>query len=476
MPEKTGRLNVQFRPIVRQSDKKHLLNLELTARGYMFDGMVTLSGCDKTIPASVMALARVNVPGLMLYGGSIMPGHLHGKDITIVDVFEAVGARAAGKINDEQLHEVEVAACPGPGACGGQFTANTMVTAFEALGISPMNGNGTPAMDPHKRDVARACGRLVVELVQRDIRPRSFITRASLENAVACVAASGGSTNAVLHLLAVAREADVPFTIDDIERVSRATPLIGDLKPGGRYVAPDMYAAGGMGILLRRLIEGGLAHGECPTVTGKTLAEECAAARETPGQPVVRDLATPIKPFGGLVILKGNLAPEGAVVKIAGYERTYHRGPARIFEREEDSFKAVEAGAVQPGDVVVIRYEGPRGGPGMREMLHVTAALNGTGIDEQVALLTDGRFSGGTHGLMVGHVAPEAAMGGPIAALREGDIVVIDIEKRRLDVELDDETIAARLAAWTPPAPRYTRGVMAKYAATVGSAAQGAVT
>jgi len=347
---------------------------------------------------------------------------------------------------------------------------------FEAMGISPMGSNSVPAVAEAKPEVARACGRLVVDLVRRDVRPRSFITRDSLENAVAATAASGGSTNAVLHLLALAHEAGVEFTIDDIERVSRATPLLADLKPGGRYVANDMYEAGGVGILVRRLIEGGFVHGEASTVTGRTLAQEAAAAREKPGQPVVHELADPIKPFGGLVILKGNLAPDGAVLKIAGHERTYHRGPARIFDREEDSFKAVEAGAIQPGDVIVIRYEGPRGGPGMREMLHVTAALNGSGIDHEVALLTDGRFSGGTHGLMVGHVAPEAAVGGPIAALREGDIVVIDVEARRLDVELDNGAIAQRLREWRAPAPRYTSGVMAKYAKLVGSAAAGATT
>jgi dihydroxy-acid dehydratase len=451
-------------------------SIELTARGYFFDGLVAISGCDKTIPGTVMALARVNRPALMLYGGSILPGRHRGRDITIVDVFEAVGARAAGRIDDEELHAIECAACPGAGACGGQFTANTMATAFEALGISPMGANTVPAMDPGKAEVARACGRLVVELVERDVRPRSFVTRESLENAVAVVAASGGSTNAVLHLLALAREADIAFTLDDIECVSRATPLLADLKPGGRFVASDMHQAGGVGILTRRLLEGGYLHGDCPTVTGRTLAQESARASEAPGQVVVRELDRPIKPFGGLVILKGNLAPEGAVLKIAGNERLYHRGPARVFDREEDAFAAVAAGDILPGDVVVIRYEGPRGGPGMREMLGVTAALNGAGLGESVALLTDGRFSGGTHGLMVGHVAPEAAVGGPIAALREGDVVVFDIDARRLDVELDAATIAQRLAGWTEPAPHYTRGVMAKYARLVGSAAQGAVT
>ena len=451
-------------------------SIELTARAYFFDGLVAISGCDKTIPGTVMALARVNRPGLMLYGGSILPGRHDGRDITIVDVFEAVGARAAGRIDDDELHAIECAACPGAGACGGQFTANTMATAFEAMGISPMGSNSVPALDARKPEVARACGRLVLDLIERDLRPRALVTRDSLENAVAAVAASGGSTNAVLHLLALAREADVEFTIDDIERVSRATPLLADLKPGGRFVASDMHAAGGVGILTRRLLEGGHLHGDCPTVTGRTIGEESLRAPETPGQVVVRPLDRPLKPFGGLVILKGNLAPDGAVLKIAGHERTYHRGPARVFDCEEDAFAAVTGERIRPGDVVVIRYEGPRGGPGMREMLGVTAALNGAGLGESVALLTDGRFSGGTHGLMVGHVAPEAAVGGPIAALREGDVVVFDVEGRRLDVELDAAEIARRLAAWIEPAPRYTRGVMAKYARLVGSAALGAVT
>ncbi len=451
-------------------------SIELTARAYFFDGLVAISGCDKTIPGTVMALARVNRPGLMLYGGSILPGRHDGRDITIVDVFEAVGARAAGRIDDEELHAIECAACPGHGACGGQFTANTMATAFEAMGISPLGANSVPALDARKPEVARACGRLILDLIARDVRARSFVTRASLENAVAAVAASGGSTNAVLHLLALAHEADVEFTIDDIERVSRATPLLADLKPGGRFVASDMHAAGGVGILTRRLLEAGALHADCPTVTGRTIGEESLGVRETPGQEVVRDLARPLKPFGGLVILRGNLAPDGAVLKIAGHERLYHRGPARVFDCEEDAFAAVTHGSIRAGDVIVIRYEGPRGGPGMREMLGVTAALNGAGLGESVALLTDGRFSGGTHGLMVGHVAPEAAAGGPIAALEEGDVVVFDIAARRLDVLVDATSIADRLAAWTPPPPRYTRGVMAKYARLVGSASNGAVT
>lgn len=451
-------------------------SIELTGRGYMFDGVVALSGCDKTIPATVMALARLDRPGLMLYGGSIMPGHFQGRDVTIQDVFEAVGARAAGRMTDEELYALECAACPGAGACGGQFTANTMATAFEAMGISPLGSGTVPALAEEKAEVARACGRLAVALVERDLRPSRIITRQALENAIATVMASGGSTNAVLHLLAVAREAGVPLEIDDFDAISRETPLLADLKPGGRYVALDLHRAGGLGVLLQRLLAAGRLHGDALTVTGRTIAEEAAAARETPDQPVVRPLDAPLKPSGGLAILHGNLSPEGCVLKLVGHERTYHRGPARVFDREEDAFAAAQAGRIVAGDVVVIRYEGPRGGPGMREMLGVTAALSGAGLGETVALLTDGRFSGATHGLMAAHVAPEAAVGGPIAAVRDGDTVVIDLANRRLDVELDDATIAARLREWTPPAPRYTRGVFAKYAQIVGSAAQGAVT
>ncbi|MBX6364971.1 MAG: dihydroxy-acid dehydratase [Gemmatimonadetes bacterium] len=451
-------------------------SIELTARGYMFDGLVALSGCDKTIPATVMALARLDRPGLMLYGGSILPGRYAGRDVTIQDVFEAVGARAAGRMSDDELHALECAACPGAGACGGQFTANTMATAFEAMGISPLGSGTVPALAEEKAEIARACGRLVVALVEQDLRPSRIITRPALENAIATVMASGGSTNAVLHLLAVAREAGVPLDIDDFDRVSRETPLLADLKPGGRYVARDLHEAGGLGVLLQRLLAAGRLHGDALTVTGRTIAEEAAAARETPGQRVIRPLDVPLKPSGGLAILHGNLSPEGCVLKLVGHERTYHRGPARVFDREEDAFAAVQAGRIVAGDVVVIRYEGPRGGPGMREMLGVTAALNGAGLGETVALLTDGRFSGATHGLMAAHVAPEAAVGGPIAAVREGDTIVIDLANRRLDVELDDAELAARLREWTPPAPRYTRGVFAKYAQTVGSAAKGAVT
>jgi dihydroxy-acid dehydratase len=451
-------------------------SIELMGLGYFFDGIIALSGCDKTIPGTVMALARLNRPGLMLYGGSILPGRYDGRDITIQDVFEAVGARAAGHITDQQLHDIECAACPGAGACGGQFTANTMATAFEAMGISPVGSGGVPALDPDKRAVAHACGRRVVELVQEDLKPRDIITREAIENAAAAVVASGGSTNAVLHLLAVAHDAGVRFTIDDIERISRATPLLADLKPGGRFVAADLHRAGGVGIIIRQLLETDGFHGECPTVTGRTIREEAARAAETPAQEVVRTCAAPLKPFGGLVILKGNLAPEGAVLKVAGHERTFHRGPARIFECEEDAFEAVTTARINEGDVVVIRNEGPRGGPGMREMLGVTAALAGAGLGPSVALLTDGRFSGATHGLMAGHVAPEAAVGGPIAALHDGDIVVIDVENRSIDVELSDAVLSDRLRTWSPPPPRYSSGVMAKYARLVGSAATGAVT
>jgi len=450
-------------------------SVELMARGYMFDGIVALSGCDKTIPGTVMALARLNRPALMLYGGSIMPGRFQDRDVTIQDVFEGVGAAAAGRMSEQELHELECAACPGAGACGGQFTANTMATAFEALGISPMSSGTLPALHEDKADVARRCGRLVVDLIERDLRPRDIITRASLRVATAVVAASGGSTNAVLHLLAVAREAGVPFTIDDFAAWSAETPLLADLKPGGRFVAADLHQAGGVRLILQRLIAGGLP-ADLPTVSGLTLAEEAAQAREQPGQQVVRPLDRPLKASGGIVVLKGSLAPEGCVVKVAGHERVYHRGPARVFEREEDAFAAVQGGQIRPGDVLVIRYEGPRGGPGMREMLAVTSALAGAGLKEQVALLTDGRFSGATHGLMAGHVAPEAAVGGPIAAVREGDVVVFDVPNRRLDLEISAEELARRLARWSPPVPPYPGGVMGKYARLVGSASEGAVT
>ncbi len=451
-------------------------SIELSGRGYLFDGLVALSGCDKTIPGTVMALARLDRPSLMLYGGSIMPGRHDGKDVTIQDVFEGVGAAAAGRITDEELYELECSACPGAGACGGQFTANTMATAFEVMGISPLGSGSVPAMAPEKTDVARACGRLVLDLVRADLRPSHVITRESLENAARAVVASGGSTNAVLHLLAVARETGVPFDIDDIESLSTGTPLLADLKPGGRFVATDLHRAGGVELIARRLLDGGLLYGDALTVTGRPLSEELADVCEAPRQQVVRTVDDPLKPAGGLVILKGNLAPDGCVLKVAGHERTYHRGPARVFECEEDAFAAVQAGEIREGDVVVIRYEGPRGGPGMREMLGVTAALVGAGLGDAVALLTDGRFSGATRGLMVGHVAPEAAAGGPIAVVEEGDIVVFHVEERRLDLDLPDLELADRLRAWTAPPPRYETGVMAKYARLVGSAAEGAVT
>lgn len=451
-------------------------SIELMTRGYMFDGIIALSGCDKTIPGTVMALARLNTPSLMLYGGSIAPGLFRGREVSIQDVFEGVGAAASGRISDADLHELECAACPGAGACGGQFTANTMATAFEAMGISPMGSGTVPALAADKADVARRCGETVVSLVLNDVRPRSIITKESLRTATAMVAATGGSTNAALHLVAVAREAEVDFTIDDFDRVCEETPLLADMKPGGRYFATDMHEAGGVRVVLQRLIEGNHISPDLPTVSGKSVREEAAEARETPGQPVIRSLSNPIKKSGGLVIMKGSLAPEGAVIKVAGHERVYHRGPARVFEREEDAFAAVQDNRIQEGDILVIRYEGPRGGPGMREMLGVTSALAGSGLKEHVALLTDGRFSGATHGLMAGHVAPEAAVGGPIAAVREGDMIVFDVLKKRIDLEVEPEEIARRLADWSPPPPRYAVGVMAKYARLVGSASEGAVT
>jgi dihydroxy-acid dehydratase len=451
-------------------------SIELVARGHMFDGVIAMSGCDKTIPGCVMALARLDIPGLMLYGGTIMPGQFRGKDVTIQDVFEAVGAHAAGDMTDEDLNELEGVASPGAGACGGQYTANTMATAFEVLGISPMGSGMVPAEDGKKGQVAEDCGRLVVELVNRDFRPSSVITREALENAIAGVAATGGSTNAVLHLLAIANEAGVELSIDDFDEVSRRTPLIADLKPGGRFVALDMYRAGGMRLVVKRLLEAGLLHGDVPTVTGKTLAEEAESADEAEGQQVIRPLEQPIQETGGLAILRGNLAPEGCVVKLAGHERRSHRGPARVFESEEDAFKAVAASEIKPGDVVVIRNEGPAGGPGMREMLHVTAALVGEGLGEEVALLTDGRFSGATHGLMAGHVAPEALHGGPIAAVRDGDIIEFDVPARELRVELSEDEIRERVAAYESPPPPFRSGVLAKYARQVRSASEGAIT
>jgi dihydroxy-acid dehydratase len=451
-------------------------SIELVARGHLFDGVVALSGCDKTIPGTVMALARLNVPSLMLYGGSIMPGQFQGHDVTIQDVFEAVGKHASGRMTNAELKDLEDHACPGPGACGGQFTANTMAIAFEFLGISPMGRNGVPAMDDRKDDVAFDCGKLVMDLLKQDLRPRRIITRKSLENAIAAVATTGGSTNAVLHLLAIARETGLKLTIDDFDRINRKVPLLADLKPGGRFAAADLYAAGGTTLVAKRLLDAGLLHGNQPTVTGRTIGEEAKHASETPGQQVLRPLSDPIKPTGGLVILKGNLAPEGCVVKVAGHSMTHFRGPAKVFDREEDAFVAVKARQIKAGDVVVIRYEGPSGGPGMREMLGVTAAIVGAGLGDSVALLTDGRFSGATHGLMAGHVAPEAVRGGPIAAVKNGDLVVFDIPKRRLDVELSQKDIKTRMKKVKMPVPRYSSGVMAKYARHVSSASEGAVT
>jgi dihydroxy-acid dehydratase len=451
-------------------------SVELVARGNHFDALICLSGCDKTNPGVVMALARLDIPGLALYGGSIAPGHLADRDLTIQDVFEAVGAYGRRRISAEEFKAVENAACPGAGACGGQFTANTMSTVMEFLGISPMGSNGIPAMADEKETAAFKAGQLVVEMLRRDLRPSRILTRKALENAVAAVAATGGSTNAVLHLLAIAREAGVELTIDDFDHISSRTPLIADLKPGGRFVASDLFKAGGIQLVAKRLLDGGLVHGDAMTVSGQTIGEAAGTARETAGQEVVRPLNNPLKPTGGLVILKGNLAPEGCVVKVAGHERMNHKGPARVFDREEDAFQAVQKGQIKPNDVVVIRYEGPKGGPGMREMLGVTAALVGAGLGDSVALLTDGRFSGATHGLMAGHVAPEAAHGGPIAAVRDGDTIGFDIRARRLDVEIPESEMNARLRQWSPPPPHYTTGVMAKYAKLVSSAAEGAVT
>jgi len=451
-------------------------SIELVARGNHFDALICLSGCDKTNPGVVMALARLNIPGLALYGGSIAPGHLGERDLTIQDVFEAVGAYGSGRIDLNQFKAVENTACPGAGACGGQFTANTMSTVMEFLGISPMGSNGIPATVAEKDEAAFNAGKLVMELLRRDLRPSQILTRDAIENAIAAVAATGGSTNAVLHLLAIAQEAGVELSIDDFDRISARTPLIADLKPGGRFVANDLYKAGGIQLVAKRLLEGGFIHTGAITVSGGTIAEAAEVAKETPGQEVVRTIASPLKTTGGLVILKGNLAPEGCVVKVAGHERMLHRGPARVFDREEDAFQAVQKGQIKPNDVVVIRYEGPKGGPGMREMLGVTAALVGAGLGDSVALLTDGRFSGATHGLMAGHVAPEAAHGGPIAAVRNGDSIVFDVKARRLDVEISEEEMNARLRQWKAPAPRYTTGVMAKYAKLVSSASQGAVT
>ncbi len=451
-------------------------SIELVCRGQLFDAVVAIVGCDKTIPAAAMALARLNIPGIVYYGGTIAPGSFHGKDVTIQDVFEAVGANAAGKMSDQDLKALEDVACPGAGACGGQYTANTMSTVMEIIGLSPMGFNSVPANDPSKDDVSVACGKLIMDVLKAGICPKDILTREGLENAIAAVASTSGSTNAVLHLLAIAREAGVPLEIDDFQTVSERTPLLADLKPAGRFVAADMHRAGGVRLLAKHLISGGHLHGSTRTVTGKTLAEEAASGAETPGQQVIVPPDRPLKTTGGLVIVRGNIAPEGAVVKVSGHERPNHRGPARVFESEEDAMAAVTSKRIQAGDVVVIRNEGPKGGPGMREMLSVTGAIVGEGLGESVALLTDGRFSGATRGLMAGHVSPEAALGGPIGALRDGDIIVLDVQKRLLQAELSDEEIKTRLAAVKPLPPRYPSGVFAKYAALVSSASEGAIT
>jgi dihydroxy-acid dehydratase len=451
-------------------------SIELVCRGQLFDAVVCVVGCDKTIPAAAMALARLDLPGLVLYGGTIAPGSYRGKDVTIQDVFEAVGANAAGKITDQELHDLENVACPGAGACGGQYTANTMSTVMEMIGLSPMGFNSVPAMDARKDEVAFRCGEVVLNLLKTGILPRRILSRAAFENAIASVAATGGSTNAVLHLLAISREAGVALEIDDFQRISERTPLLADLKPSGKYVAADVDKAGGIPVIAKRLLDAKCADGSTLTVTGRTFAEEANDAKETPGQPVIAPLDRPLKKTGGLVILKGNLAPEGCVAKISGHERLEQRGPARVFDCEEDAMAAVTSKKIKAGDVVVIRNEGPKGGPGMREMLSVTGAIVGEGLGSSVALLTDGRFSGATHGLMAGHVSPEAALGGPIAAVRDGDIIHFDISKRLLEVEISDEVLRQRMKEWKPPQPRYPAGVFAKYAALVSSASQGAIT
>ena len=451
-------------------------SIELVCRGQLFDAVVCVVGCDKTIPAAAMALARMNLPGLVLYGGTIAAGVYRGKDVTIQDVYEAIGANAAGKITDAELTELENVACPGAGACGGQYTANTMSTVMELIGLSPMGFNGVPAMDARKDDVAFRCGAVVMNLLQKGILPKDILTRPAFENAIAGVACTGGSTNSVLHLLALAREIGVPLVIDDFQKVSERTPLLANLKPAGKYVAADVDKAGGIPVIAKRLLDGKFADGSTMTVTGRTFAEEANAAKETAGQPVIAPLDHPLKKTGGLVILHGNIAPEGCVVKISGHERLTHRGPARVFDSEEAAMSAVTGNQVKPGDVVVIRNEGPKGGPGMREMLSVTAAIVGEGLGDSVALLTDGRFSGATRGLMIGHVAPEAALGGPIAALHEGDTIHIDINQRKLEVELNDATLKHRLTEWKAAKPKYPTGVFAKYAALVHSASEGAIT
>jgi len=451
-------------------------SIELVARGNLFDALVVLVGCDKTIPGGIMALARLDIPGLILYGGSIAPGQFEGHSVTIQDVFEAVGAHGRGAMTATRLKTLEDAACPGAGACGGQFTANTMALVCEFLGIAPMGLSSIPATDPAKAKAGQRAGELVMDLLRNDLTPSKIITKTAIENAIAGVAATGGSTNAVLHLLAIASEAKIPLTIDDFDRISGRVPILADLKPGGRFVATDLYSAGGTALVAKRLLDAKILLGQAITVTGRTLGEEAASAKEAPNQEVVRKLDTPLKPTGGLVILKGNLAPEGCVVKVAGHNLQNFRGPARVFESEEAAFAAVESGLIRPGDVVVIRYEGPKGGPGMREMLAVTAALVGAGLGDSVALLTDGRFSGATHGLMAGHVAPEAANRGPIAAVTDGDTIIFDIPNRQLNVEISVSELQRRLSLWRPPAPRFFSGVMAKYALLVSSASLGAIT
>jgi dihydroxy-acid dehydratase len=451
-------------------------SIELVTRGNGFDGLVVLVGCDKTIPGGAMALARLDVPGLVLYGGSIAPGTWNGRDVTIQEVFEAVGAHAAGRISDDDLCRLEASACPGAGACGGQFTANTMAIAVEFLGIAALGSGSVPANDPSKSAVARQAGERVMELVRRRARPREILTHDALENAIAAVATTGGSTNAVLHLIAIAHEAGLELSLDDFDRISARVPLLADLKPSGRFVATDLHAAGGSPLVARRLLDAGILHRGAKTVTGRSIGDEAKDAKETPGQEVVRPVDRALKTSGGLVILRGTLAPDGAVMKISGANRMEHRGPARVFDSEEAAFDAVQRQAIAPGDVIVIRYEGPSGGPGMREMLAVTGAIVGAGLGDSVALVTDGRFSGATRGFMVGHIAPEASRGGPLAAVKDGDTIVIDVPHRKIDLDLADNVIRQRLAEWRGPAPRYTSGVLAKYARLVSSAATGAVT
>jgi dihydroxy-acid dehydratase len=451
-------------------------SIELVARGHSFDGLVCLVGCDKTIPAAVMALARLDIPGIVLYNGTIAPGRYKGRDVTIQDVFEVVGAHSAGKVSAAEVHALESVACPGAGACGGQFTANTMSMALDLLGISPAGLNGVPALRPEKDDAAAEAGRIAMDLVRRDVRPSQIITREAIENAIAGIAASGGSSNGVLHMLAIAREAGIPLTIDEFDTIADRTPIVASLTPGGKYVATDLYRAGGVALVTRELLKRDLLHADAVNADGRTLTQIAAAVEEEDGQQVVVDIDSPLSPNGGLAILRGNLAPEGCVVKLAGHERRLHTGPAKVFDSEEQCFAAVKAQQISAGDVIVIRYEGPAGGPGMREMLAVTAAIVGEGLGEEVALITDGRFSGATHGFMVGHIAPEAFRGGPIAAVQDGDLITLDVASRELRVALTDDEIAARLASWTPPTPRYTTGVFAKYVALVSSASEGAIT